>query len=132
MSVRLNRLFAVEDDNVAAFVLRMVATELGIGFVRAGSARLASLTFRPRGFVLAVVDLGLPEDTSPDSGDADGLDVLGRIRDADPELPTIVWSASANRERIDAANSLGARFVDKAEGRDGIRRACVEALDRSL
>lgn len=130
MNAERRRLLAVEDDNVAARILRTVAADLDLGFVRAGSARLASMIFRPGSFALAVVDLGLPEDEGPGSGDADGFDVVRRMLDLEPNLPAVVWTASLDLRKNARACALGVRVVDKAGGFDEIHAARRLALGR--
>lgn len=128
MTARPRRFLAIEDDNVAARVLREVAADLGLGFVRAGSARLARLVFRPREFALAVVDLGLPENELSIAANADGLALLRRMLDADPSLRAVAWSANPDLRRRVHAAALGVRLVDKRGGIEEILAACRSTL----
>src|SRR4051794_17813203 len=55
--------------------------------------------FQPKAFDLILLDIGLP--------DMNGLEVLGRIRDVDPEIPVIALTGYAFEDDKEKAKETG-------------------------
>ena len=71
---------------------------------------------------LALLDLGLP--------DATGLDALRRLREAAPQLPVVVFSASDDADSVREALALGARgFISKSADAAMFQQALTNVLD---
>ena len=125
---RAPRVLLIEDGHAAARVAADCIRREGLSFVRERSALGARCAFRPGGFCLAVVDLGLPR-SETDPRDADGFDVVAFLRSRDPALPVIVWTASVDPAKTERALTLDVEILDKADA-DGLRRAIRRAAER--
>lgn len=97
-----------------AIALSAVAPEAQIH--TAATLRAALELAGKHAFDFAVVDLGLP--------DAAGIPALHRFRQAQPDLPVVVFSASCDRETIMSALDAGAMgFIPKTATSDVLLNA---------
>jgi two-component system, OmpR family, response regulator QseB len=79
------RVLVIEDDDLVASGIVAGLRLSGIGTEHAATASLAASLLRTSDFDVAVLDLGLP--------DADGLDLLRRLRSTGHHLPVLVLTA---------------------------------------
>ena len=100
-----------DDQPDVRAALRLLLSEAGIEAEEAGSPGGVLAAAAEREFDAALVDLNYARDTT--SG-AEGLDLLERLRAADPDLPVVVMTAWATIDIAVRAIQAGARdFVEK-------------------
>lgn len=93
----------VEDEPLVQDRLRRLMVRLGYAedaLTCAGTLARARALVAAEPFALALVDLRLP--------DGSGIDLIASLRDADPNLPTLVISAWSSRETLLSALRAGA------------------------
>ena len=78
-----------DEERIAAFVTKGMAAE-GIAVTTAGTGAEGVGLAMTGAFELVILDLGLP--------DADGFDVLARIRRQDAHLPVIILTARSSAQ----------------------------------
>ena len=100
-----------DDQPDVRAALRLLLSEEGVDVEEAGSPAGVLAAAAAREFDAALVDLNYARDTT--SG-AEGLDLLGRLAAADPDLPVVVMTAWATVELAVRAVRAGARdLVEK-------------------
>jgi DNA-binding NtrC family response regulator len=105
------RLLVVDDQQDVLAALRLALTKEGIEVVIASSPAGALATAAAESFDGALIDLNYARDTT--SG-AEGLDLLGQLRQHDPILPVVVMTAWATVGVAVEAMRRGARdFIEK-------------------
>ena len=123
----------VDDEAGVRASLAGILGDEGYAVEAVGSGEEALAAFESRRYDLVLLDVWLPG--------ADGLEVLGRIRAADPELPVVVISGHGTIETAVKAVRLGAQdFVEKPLSlektllavRNALRRGRLETEVRAL
>jgi two-component system, NtrC family, nitrogen regulation response regulator NtrX len=117
------RVLVVDDEaGVRASLAGILADEgYAVDAVESGEAALAAL--EARHYDLVLLDVWLPG--------ADGLEVLGRMRESDAELPVVVISGHGTIETAVRAVRLGAQdFVEKPLSLEKTLLAVRNALQR--
>ncbi len=105
------RVLVVDDEPAILRFLRAGLAAQGFVVTEAQTGEAALGVVARRGTDLVVLDLGLP--------DVDGLEVIRRVREADPVLPIIVLSSRDDERAKVAALDLGADdFLAKPFGVD--------------
>ena len=105
------RLLIVDDQRDVLTALRLALTKEGIEVITAGSPAGALAAVAEDPFDAALIDLNYDRDTT--SG-MEGLTLLERLRQNDPQLPVIVMTAWASVELAVQAMRAGARdFIEK-------------------
>ena len=94
------RILLLDDDLESLDSLSMALFAKGHESVEYNDSDSALNEFRPGRFDLVVTDLRMPG--------INGLEVLRRVRDFDPEIPIIIISAFADNENTAAARNEGA------------------------
>jgi len=122
----MKKILLIDDD---PSLLRVTAYNLGQGgfsVVSAASGQEGLDHFADQHPDLVVCDVQL--------GDMDGLEVLDKIKEKNPEVPVIIITAYGSIELAVHAMSRGAfTFLTKPFDRDGLRLSCLKALEmRSL
>jgi CheY-like chemotaxis protein len=95
MADRIPKILLVDDEAIVQEVLGKLLFDSGYEVTIAGTAEEAYSRFEPGSFDVALVDLMLP--------DEGGLEVLRRIKAADPDQPVILITAFGS---IDEAGGL--------------------------
>jgi DNA-binding NtrC family response regulator len=116
------RIAVVDDEPRMADVLAMVLRREGyeVTAFRGGAAALAALAERP--FDLLVTDLRMPE--------PDGLEVLRRALEVEPELPVILLTAHGSvSSAIEAIRRGAFDYVEKPFDNDELKALVRRALD---
>jgi DNA-binding NtrC family response regulator len=104
-------LLVADDAPDVRTALRLLLSEEGIDVHAVGSPAGALAAAAERRFDAALLDLNYARDTT--SG-GEGLDLLSRLRQQDPDLPVVVMTAWATVELAVQAMQAGARdFVEK-------------------
>jgi DNA-binding NtrC family response regulator len=104
-------LLVADDAPDVRTALRLLLTEEGIAVHAVGSPAGVLAAVAERRFDAALLDLNYARDTT--SG-GEGLDLLARLRQQDPDLPVVVMTAWATVELAVQAMLAGARdFVEK-------------------
>lgn len=93
------RVLLVDDEVPLRQALAEMLTFDGIDVVEAGSAREAERLFEPRAFDVVVTDLRLPDES--------GIEMLGRLRRADPAFAAVVTTGYGSFD--DAVAAIGHR-----------------------
>jgi len=105
------RLLIVDDQRDVLTALRLALTKEGIEVITASSPAGALAMVATEQFDAALIDLNYERDTT--SG-GEGIDLLGRLRQSDSDLPVIVMTAWASVELAVQAMRTGARdFIEK-------------------
>lgn len=104
--VPVRRVLVVDDDeNIASFLQAALPTA-GMEVEVAASAEEALELVRPGHFSLALIDKNLPTSS--------GLELLGSLRDVDPELGAVLMTAYSSARALSAALELGVYdYIDK-------------------
>src|SRR6266853_5712698 len=98
---RRYRILAVEDEDLMRSIVTQLLRSEGYEVMEAPSAELALSIFEKEKVDLAILDLNL-------SSGGSGLDLLGKIRDLDPEVMGIIVTAYASIESAVEALRKGA------------------------
>jgi two-component system nitrogen regulation response regulator NtrX len=113
----------VDDEAGVRASLAAILGDEGYAVDEADSGERALTALEARRYDLVLLDVWLPG--------ADGLEVLGRIREADPELPVVVISGHGTIETAVRAVRLGAHdFVEKPLSLEKTLLAVRNALQR--
>lgn len=92
----------VEDDPVTLQVLEhLIAQTRGVEVLSARNATDAATLYRRNAPDLVFLDIGLPE--------IDGLTLLAKLREADPDAYVFILTANAYRSNLEQATRLGAK-----------------------
>jgi len=101
-----NRLLVVDDERTLRFTIGEWARDLGFQPLEAASGAQAFDRMREHRVDVVLLDLKL--------GEEDGMDVLRRLREEEPDLPVIVLTGHGGIEHAIEATRLGAfHFVTK-------------------
>lgn len=117
------RILIVDDHAVTREGLRQFIArhEAHTDILEAGTCAEALRLAAAEAPSLALLDLGLP--------DARGMDGLARMREAAPQLPVVVFSASDDADSVRQALALGARgFITKSADAAMFQRALTDVL----
>jgi len=117
------RILVVDDESGVRASLVAVLGDEGYAVDAVESGEAALLALESHRYDLLVLDVWLPG--------ADGLEVLGRVREADAELPVVVISGHGTIETAVKAVRLGAQdFVEKPLSLEKTLLAVKNALRR--
>lgn len=97
------RILVVDDDSVSRAILREILEKEGLQVVEATNSDEGIQTYKAEPIDVVVTDLFMPE--------KGGLDVIGKVREFDPDARLIVVSGIDLREKFDIfrlAEQLGA------------------------
>ena len=97
------RILVVDDDSVSRAILREILEKEGLQVVEATNSDEGIQTYKAEPSDVVVTDLFMPE--------KGGLDVIGKVREFDPDARLIVVSGIDLREKFDIfrlAEQLGA------------------------
>ena len=97
------RILVVDDDSVSRAILREILEKEGLQVVEATNSDEGIQTYKAEPIDVVVTDLYMPE--------KGGLDVIGKVREFDPDARLIVVSGIDLREKFDIfrlAEQLGA------------------------
>jgi DNA-binding NtrC family response regulator len=96
----MNTVLIVEDDHAVASALAAISRRVGCEATLCHSGSRAIHQAEQREFTIALIDIGLPDMT--------GLEVLDRLRAANPALPIVIITAHGSLENAIAAKRSGA------------------------
>jgi len=117
------KVLVVDDEAGVRSSLAGILGDEGYAVDAVGSGEEALLALGARRYDLVLLDVWLPG--------ADGLEVLGKIRDADAELPVVVISGHGTIETAVRALRIGAQdFVEKPLSLEKTLLAVRNALQR--
>jgi DNA-binding NarL/FixJ family response regulator len=113
----------IDDEPHVLLLLRGLLKQLGMETIwdaPDGATGIEKAAANKPGVIL--LDLNLPQ--------ADGLEVLARLREKNPEIPVIVVSAQSTIRTINRARELGAvRYVLKHAPKSEVLQALSDAFD---
>ncbi|MBI1799778.1 MAG: sigma-54-dependent Fis family transcriptional regulator [Candidatus Eisenbacteria bacterium] len=116
------RLLIVDDERSIRFGIGEWARDAGYEPIEASSGREALERVREQEVDAVVLDLKL--------GDMDGLQVLKRVREIDPEIPVVMLSAHATFDHVVQAVQSGAFwFLSKPLDNDALGALLERALE---
>ena len=123
MSDNMPRILIVDDDESTRTTLALVFGEKGYQTETAGTGQEALDKVRERFFNLALLDIKLP--------DMSGLDLLARLREAHPDMATVMATAYASLETAVRALHEGASaYVTKPLRMDEVLVTVRQALEK--
>ena len=100
------KVLIIDDNKLICLNLEKKFTSMGFTALCANTGREALKKIRCNAFDLIFLDIHLP--------DANGLNLLGEIRESSPNTKVIVMSADINEEYREQATRLGAsNVIDK-------------------
>ncbi|GAB4339415.1 MAG: sigma-54 dependent transcriptional regulator [Desulfobulbaceae bacterium] len=112
----------VDDDASLLRVTEYNLTAAGFTVLCAKSGAEGMEAFQRQRPDLVITDVQL--------GDMDGIDLLGRFKELEPEVPVIVITAYGSIKMAVRAMQLGAfTFLTKPFDREALRLSCVKALE---
>jgi DNA-binding NtrC family response regulator len=118
------RLAVLDDEVRMVEILSMVLRRVGYEVETFSEGERALEALASQRFDLLLTDLRMPE--------MDGLQVLERLREVDPELPVVVMTAHASIETAVRAVQLGAfDYVEKPFDNEGLKSMVARALEHS-
>jgi DNA-binding NtrC family response regulator len=116
------RIMVVEDEQLMRSIIVQLLRSEGYEILEAGAAPLAIEVFEREKVDLAILDLNL-------GGGGSGLDLLGKMRDRDPELMGIIVTAYASVESAVEALRKGAYdYITKPFANDHLKAVVRNAL----
>jgi len=126
MIPRPETILVVDDEHLIRWSMEQVLRREGFGVVQAGTGADALRLAQAESADLVLLDIQLP--------DADGLEVLERLRAGDPDLPVIMITAHGGVESAVRAMKLGAHdYIIKPVNFEELTIAIRKALEtRSL
>ena len=117
-----NRILLVDDDPVIRFSIRSFLESRGMLVTDAESVQEAQEKFRESGPDAAIVDFSLP--------DGDGLELLERFKNTEPDLPVIVLTGRGSIELAVRAIKQGAeQFLTKPVELPALHALLLRALE---
>ncbi|HEY6419018.1 MAG TPA: sigma-54 dependent transcriptional regulator [Candidatus Binataceae bacterium] len=118
------RIMVVEDEPLMRSIIVQLARSEGYEVFEAPSAEVAYAIFEKEQIDLAILDLNLTSGGS-------GLDLLGRIRELDPEVMGIIVTAYASVETAVEALRKGAYdYITKPFANDHLKKVVRNALEQ--
>ncbi len=118
------RILLVEDEPLMRSIIAQLLRSEGHEVVEAHDAEVALRQFESENVDVAVLDLNL-------GGPMSGLDLLGKIRDVDPELMGIIVTAYASVESAVEALRKGAYdYITKPFANDHLKAVVRNALEQ--
>jgi len=121
---RTNRILVVEDEALMRSIITDLMRGEGYEVLEAPSAEIALSVFQREKIDLAILDLNLTSGGS-------GLDLLGKIRDLDPEVMGIIVTAYASVESAVEALRKGAYdYITKPFANDHLKAVVRNALSQ--
>ena len=126
MTPRPETILVVDDEHLIRWSVEQVLRREGFGVVQAGTGADALRLAQAESPDLVLLDIQLP--------DADGLEILERLRAGDPDLPVIMITAHGGVESAVRAMKLGAHdYIIKPVNFEELTIAIRKALEtRSL
>ncbi len=122
-SGRRYRVLVVEDEPLMRQIIRDLMRGEGYDVLEAPGAEIALSVFEREQIDLAIIDLNL-------GGGGNGLEVLKRIRDLDPEVMAIIVTAYASVESAVQALQQGAYdYITKPFANDHLKNQVHHALN---
>jgi two-component system response regulator HydG len=122
MRDKTNILLVDDDVRLRTAVSKVLATE-GYGVICASSGNEAIELLKARSFALTILDLRLP--------DIDGIALLGKARELQPESEALMITAHASVEKAVEAMRLGAYdFVEKPIDSVSLLKTVAKALEK--
>ena len=119
------KILVVEDEPLMRSIIVQLARSEGYEVVEAPSAEVGQQIFEKEKIDLAILDLNLT------SGGAGGLELLGKIRDLDPEAMGIIVTAYASVESAVEALRKGAYdYITKPFANDHLKKVIRNALEQ--
>src|SRR6266853_6043091 len=119
---RRYRILAVEDEDLMRSIVTQLLRSEGYEVMEAPSAELALSIFEKEKVDLAILDLNLGHG-------GNGLDVLGKMRDLDPEVMGIILTAYASVESaVDALRKGAYDYLTKPFANDHLKAVVRNAL----
>jgi DNA-binding NtrC family response regulator len=116
------RIMVVEDEQLMRSIIVQLLRSEGYEILEAGAAAQAIEVFEREKVDLAILDLNL-------GGGGSGLDLLGKMRDRDPELMGIIVTAYASVESAVEALRKGAYdYITKPFANDHLKAVVRNAL----
>ena len=116
------RIMVVEDEQLMRSIIVQLLRSEGYAILEAGAAAQAFEVFEREKVDLAILDLNL-------GGGGSGLDLLGKMRDRDPELMGIIVTAYASVESAVEALRKGAYdYITKPFANDHLKAVVRNAL----
>lgn len=121
------RIVVIDDDDLARFALRKVLTRAGHDVLEAGDGDQGLQICRDASADLVVTDLIMPNQ--------DGLEIIGALRQVDPELQIIAISGGGRLENgaffelaeLEGANKVLQKPFGNAELIEAIQSCLAEA-----
>jgi two-component system response regulator AtoC len=118
----MTKVLVVDDERKMRRVLQILLERLGVDSVAADSAEEGLERFEHEQIDLVLTDLRMPG--------ASGIDLLGKVRELDPEVPVIVMTAYGTIETaVDAMKRGAFDYVLKPFDLEVIELAIRKALD---
>ncbi|MBW2242545.1 MAG: sigma-54-dependent Fis family transcriptional regulator [Deltaproteobacteria bacterium] len=118
------RVAILDDETRLVGILEMLLRREGYDAIGFGEPERAIEALAEGRFDLLLTDLRMPG--------MDGIQVLERVREIDPNLPVIVLTAHASIETAIRAVRLGAfEYVEKPFNNDGLRALVARALEHT-
>jgi len=116
------RILLIDDDESLRRVTEYNLTAAGFDVISAASGREGLAAFQEEQPDLVVTDVQL--------GDMNGLDLLEKIKQVEPDFPVIVITAYGSIEMAVKAMQMGAfNFLTKPFDREALRLSCQKALE---
>jgi two-component system response regulator PilR (NtrC family) len=116
------RLLVVEDEELMRMILSQLLRGEGYEVLEAHDAEVARSVFEREKVDLAIIDLNL-------GGASNGLDLLGWLRDLDPEVMGIILTAYASVESaVDALHKGAYDYITKPFANDHLKAVVRNAL----
>jgi len=121
----MKTILLIDDDASLLRVTEYNLSQAGFTVLAAATGNEGLALFRKHDPDVVVTDVQL--------GDLDGLDVLAKIKEEQPDVPVIIITAFGSIELAVRAMHLGAfTFIAKPFDRDALRLSCDKALEMLL
>ena len=118
------RVLLVEDEELMRSIIAQLLSAEGYEIIEAHAAEVALTIFEKQKIDVAVLDLNLGHG-------GNGLDLLGRIRDLDPEVMGIILTAYASVESaVDALRKGAYDYLTKPFANDHLKAVVRNALSQ--
>jgi two-component system response regulator AtoC len=118
----MSRVLVIDDDASLRFTLEAVLSDAGLVVETCESGAIGLAAFEARGADVVLTDLAMPE--------MDGMQVLERMRAADPSVPVLMLTAHGSERVAVAAMKAGAfDYIPKPFDPDELALAVHRAID---